>query len=309
MDLSIVICTLERHALLARAVRSCLEQGNRMGLDYEVLVVDNSATANARDLVQMMSARKPGLVRYLSEPRTNIAHARNTGVAACRGRFIAFMDDDMTAPPGWMDSAVETIERTRADVLFGKIIFVFENEAGSTLQEPIRWFSRAFGVSDGANVRVKRSGHVEHGGIGNCLLRRATTVSEPAPFDPAFGRTGGEDTDFLQRLGQRGAVMVFSEQAWMNEFVQASRSAPEYVARREYRGSQNFVRSVVKNGRHKRLTACRHMATGVTQLVLAAACYGAARVAGADAVPARVAAGAALGKIFWMRCGTTGPYR
>jgi hypothetical protein len=95
----------------------------------------------------------------------------------------------------------------------------------------------------------------------------------------------------------------------MNEFVPAERSTPAYVARREYRGSQNFVRSVVKNSRRKWLTACRHMATGAAQLGLAIATYGLAKVTGKNALPARIAAAAALGKVFWMRRETTAPYR
>jgi succinoglycan biosynthesis protein ExoM len=309
MELSIVICTLDRHDLLAKAVRSCLEQESRRNLAYEVLVVDNSEEANARDLMQTLSDSKPGFVRYLSEPRTNIAHARNAGVAASRGRFIAFMDDDMTAPPGWIDSAVETIEQTGADVLFGKVVPVFGAEGIPSLPQAARWFTRTFEVRDGAQVRIEGSGHVKHGRTSNCVFRRATTVCEPAPFDAAFGRTGGEDTDFLQRLGQQGATMVFSERAWMNEFVPAGRSTPEYISRREYRGSQNFVRSVVKNTPRKGLTACRHMATGAAQLAWAAAMYGLAKATGGDVLPARIAAAAALGKILWMRQDATGPYR
>lgn len=309
VDLSIVICTFDRHQLLAKAVRSCLEQESSTGLVYEVVIVDNSVDANARDLVRAFGQSSQKLVRYLSDPRINIAHARNTGVAASRGRFVAFMDDDMTAPPDWIESAVATIEQTGADVLFGKVVPVFEDGSAPALPEAGRWFTRAFDVADGGAVRIDPSGHVRHGRTSNCVLRRATTILGGAPFDPAFGRTGGEDTDFLQRLGQRGAVMVFSERAWMNEFVPANRSTPAYVARREFRGSQNFVRSVVKNSRRKWLTACRHLATGIAQLGLALATYGLARATGKNALPARVAVAAALGKVFWMRRQTTAPYR
>jgi succinoglycan biosynthesis protein ExoM len=309
MEMSIVICTLDRHDLLEKALRSCIEQESRKDIAYEVLVVDNSADANARGPVQALSRIRPGLVRYLSEPRTNIAHARNAGVAACEGRFIAFMDDDMTAPPGWIECALGAMEQTGADVLFGKVVPVFEAEGTLSLTQTARWFTRTFGIRDGATVKVERSGHVRHGRTSNCVLRRATTLRDPAPFDAAFGRTGGEDTDFLQRLGQQGAVMAFSERAWMSEFIPLSRSTPDYVSRREYRGSQNFVRSVVKNSPRKRLTACRHMATGIAQFAWAATVYGLGRVTGRDTLPARVAAAAALGKVLWMRQGASGPYR
>jgi glycosyltransferase involved in cell wall biosynthesis len=309
--MSIVICTLDRPQGLVRAVRSCLAQQNRSKLSYEILIVDNSVTANARELVQQLWGGGLDCVRYLSEPRTNIAHARNAGIAAARGHYIAFMDDDMAAPPEWLANAIEAMERTGADVLLGKVVPEFEEGGGwgGALPEPARWFGRVLALPDGAIVPTKREGHIPGAGAGNCVLRGTTTVHEPAPFDPAFGRVGGEDTDFLQRLGQRGAVTVFSERAWMTEFVPAHRNTPEYLAHRNYRTSQQFVRIMAKNCPHPRLAVCRHMAAGVVQLALAVSRYGAAEVTGADPVWARLAAAAALGKILWMRHDASGPYR
>jgi succinoglycan biosynthesis protein ExoM len=311
IDMSIIICTLDRPQGLARAVRSCLEQQNRSGLSYEILIVDNSPSASARALVQRLWGGGPDCVRYLNEPRTNIAHARNAGSAAARGKYIAFMDDDMAAPPDWLANALEAMERTGADVLLGKVVPEFEGDGGwgGARPDSARWFGRVLALPDGAVVPVKRDGHIPVAGSGNCVLRRTTTLHEPAPFDPAFGRVGGEDTDFLQRLGQRGAVTVFSEQAWMTEFVPADRSTREYVVRRNYRTSQQFVRIAAKNSPRPRLTACRHMATGVVQLALAVSRHGGAALTGADPIRARIAAAAALGKILWRRYDASGPYR
>jgi succinoglycan biosynthesis protein ExoM len=311
IQMSIVICTLDRPAGLGRAVRSCLGQDNPTNLAYEVVVVDNSANANAQDLVRGLRGDRTDLVRYLSDPRPNLAHARNTGVAAARGTYIAFMDDDMAAPPGWLTAAFAVLERTGADVLLGKIVPEFERGAawGGALPDHVRWFGRDFALPDGAVIPPKRDGHIPHAGTGNCVLRLTSTLDGSAPFDPAFGRIGGEDTDFLQRLGQRGAVTVFSEQAWMIEFVPADRNTPEYLARRNYRTSQQFVRIAAKNSAHRRLTACRHMVTGLGQLALAALRYGAAKAVGADPVWARVAAAAAVGKLLWTRSDANAPYR
>jgi succinoglycan biosynthesis protein ExoM len=311
IQISIVICTFDRPEGLRRALRSCLAQDNPTNLAYEVVVVDNTPTANARDLVRTSSRERPHLVRYLSDPRTNIAHARNTGVAAARGHYIAFMDDDMAAPPGWLTAAFASMQRTGADVLLGRIVPEFEDGPGwgGSLQDPVRWFGRDLALPDGAVIPPKRDGHIPHAGTGNCVLRRATTLEGPAPFDPAFGQIGGEDTDFLQRLGQRGAVSVFSTRAWMIEFVPAHRNTPEYLARRNFQTSQKFVRIAAQNSARKRLTACRHMATGLVQLATATVRYGAAKALGADPVWARLAAAAAAGKLRWRRCDADAPYR
>jgi succinoglycan biosynthesis protein ExoM len=310
VDMSIVICTLDRPQGMARAVRSCLEQQNRSDCSYEILIVDNSATARARELVQELWGGGSDCVRYLNEPRTNIAHARNAGIAAARGKYVAFMDDDMSAPPDWLANAIEVMERTGADVLLGKVVPEFEGDGGwgGALSDSARWFGRVLALPEASIVPTKRDGHIPGAGSGNCVLR-GSTLHEPAPFDPEFGRVGGEDTDFLQRLGQRGAVTVFSERAWMTEFVPADRNTPAYLVRRSYRTSQQFVRIVAKNSPRPRLTVCRHMAAGAVQLALAVSRYGAAVVTGADPIRARIAAAAALGKILWMGYDASGPYR
>jgi succinoglycan biosynthesis protein ExoM len=309
MDFSIVVCTLDRPESMERAVRSCVEQDNRANLAYEILVVDNSTTANACHRVQELWGSRPDLVRYLSEPQTNISHARNAGIAAARGRYIAFMDDDMAAPPDWLANAFDVMESTSADVLLGAVVPEFADGGwGRALPDPAKWFGRVFALPDGAVVPTKRESHIPGAGVGNCVLR-GSSLHDLAPFDPAFGRTGGEDTDLLQRLGQRGAVTVFSARAWMTEFVPAERNTPEYLVRRRYRHSQQFVRSTVKNSSHGRITACRHMAIGAVQLALALPRYAAAKLIGADPIRARIAAAAALGKIFWMRYESNRPYR
>lgn len=149
--ISIVICTLDRPKGLRRALRSCLEQDHPTDLGYEVVVVDNSPTANAQDLVTRASGDRTDLVRYVSDPRTNIAHARNTGVATARGDYIAFMDDDMAAPPGWLTSAFALMQRTGADVLLGKIVPEFEDGPGwgGSLRDPVRWFGRELAFQTG----------------------------------------------------------------------------------------------------------------------------------------------------------------
>ena len=164
---------------------------------------------------------------------------------------------------------------------------------------------RDLALPDGAVIPPKRDGHIPHAGTDNCVFQRATTIDGPAPFNPAFGRIGGEDTDLLQRLDQRGAMAVFSKQAWMIEFIPAHRNTPEYLARRSYHTSQQFVRIAAQNGARKRLTACRHMTTGLVQLALAIVRYGAAKMVGADPVWARIAAAAAAGKLLWTRCDPT----
>jgi hypothetical protein len=86
---SIVIPTRDRPHLLRRAIRSVLVQTHQ---DFEVVVVLDGVDAESAAAVEEF--REPR-IRLLTLPqRSGGAAARNAGVAAARGRWIAFLDDD-----------------------------------------------------------------------------------------------------------------------------------------------------------------------------------------------------------------------
>ncbi|HVZ64997.1 MAG TPA: glycosyltransferase family 2 protein [Opitutaceae bacterium] len=96
---SIILPTCDRPELLARAVASVFAQS---GADWELLLVDN----NRREppLAEQPAARpwladsRVRLVRAASAH--NAASARNAGLAAARGEWISYLDDDDAYRPG-----------------------------------------------------------------------------------------------------------------------------------------------------------------------------------------------------------------
>jgi len=64
----------------------------------------------------------------------------------------------------------------------------------------------------------------------------------PAPFDPGYGLTGGEDGDLLGRLVERGARIVWCDEAVVYEPVEASRLSLRWLLLRALRGGQDFAR-------------------------------------------------------------------
>ena len=84
---SVVIPTFDRPGYLAQAIESVLVQ---QGADLEVLVADNGTMRETADEVARFGDR----VKYLYSPIPGIGLARNAGVSASTGDFIAFLDDD-----------------------------------------------------------------------------------------------------------------------------------------------------------------------------------------------------------------------
>lgn len=85
---SIVIPTYNRRALLAQALDSVLRQDEQ---DFEVVVVNDGSTDDTDDFVASRYPRAR-LVRLPANMKRGVA--RNAGIDASEGRFLAFLDDD-----------------------------------------------------------------------------------------------------------------------------------------------------------------------------------------------------------------------
>lgn len=69
---------------------------------WEVLVVDNGSTDATREVAEKARPDLPGLRIVDAHERPGEGYARNRGIAAARGDFIAFCDADDIADPGWL---------------------------------------------------------------------------------------------------------------------------------------------------------------------------------------------------------------
>ena len=84
---SIVIPTHNRAGLLRLAVDSALAQTYPQ---VEVIVVDDGSTDGTAAMVAQYGER----VTYLRQANRDVAAARNTGIRAASGDYLAFLDDD-----------------------------------------------------------------------------------------------------------------------------------------------------------------------------------------------------------------------
>lgn len=84
---SVIIPTYNRASKCKVAVESVLSQTHG---DIEVLVVDDGSTDNTADVIEGLDKR----IRYMRQANAGVSAARNTGLEAARGEYIAFLDSD-----------------------------------------------------------------------------------------------------------------------------------------------------------------------------------------------------------------------
>jgi glycosyltransferase involved in cell wall biosynthesis len=106
---SVVLPAYNREATVARAMRSVLTQSVR---DLELIVVDDASTDGTIQAVEAVGDTRVRLLRHEANRRAGAA--RNTGIRAATGAYVAFLDSDDEWLPGklerqlaWMDAAPE----------------------------------------------------------------------------------------------------------------------------------------------------------------------------------------------------------
>lgn len=89
---SAVITTHNRKDFLLKAVNSVLAQTYP---DIELIVVDDASDDGTKELMQKLAEQK-GIkyIRIEKEDSKGGNHARNQGILAAKGEFVAFLDDD-----------------------------------------------------------------------------------------------------------------------------------------------------------------------------------------------------------------------
>lgn len=104
-DASVLIATFNRARLLDETLTSLEQMKVAQGLRWEVLVIDNNSSDETRQVVERHAGSFPVALRYLFEAKQGRSSALNAGIAAARGRALAFTDDDVRVSDGWLDAA------------------------------------------------------------------------------------------------------------------------------------------------------------------------------------------------------------
>jgi glycosyltransferase involved in cell wall biosynthesis len=110
MRISVILCTYNRCESLAKALESAAALKLPESVEWEVLVVDNNSNDNTREVVADSCHRYPGCFRYLFEPQPGKSYALNAGIREARGEVLAFMDDDVTVEPAWLENLTAPLQ-------------------------------------------------------------------------------------------------------------------------------------------------------------------------------------------------------
>ena len=96
---SVVIPVYNKAPYIARTLTSVLAQNFD---DYEIIVVDDGSTDDSMQKLRQVQSPK---IRIIRQENQGVAVARNTGILAAQGEYIAFLDAD----DAWLPEYLQTI--------------------------------------------------------------------------------------------------------------------------------------------------------------------------------------------------------
>ena len=190
---SVAIPCFNRHPFLLQALASVWSQTFS---DYELIVIDDGSTDGTQEYLS--SVTRP--IHLIRQANLGPGAARNAGMAAARGEYVAFLDSDDLWFPWTLAVMAQVIRENDAPAIVGARVKQFRDEAETVgiLEEPLQVLryndflaSAASPVLIGSGtVAVRRDVAMASGGFTTC-------------------RINGEDHDLILRLGTApGFVLI-----------------------------------------------------------------------------------------------------
>jgi GT2 family glycosyltransferase len=179
---------------LTRAIESLLAQ--TCGAD-EILVIDDGS----QDATVEIARRYPQVRLVRHDANRGLGATRNTAVRTARNEFVASLDADCVAEPGWLAALVAAMADPKVAGVGGKLT------EGVQLNLADLWrrahMPQEWGVSFVRNPKFL---------FGCNSLFRKSLVLEAGGYDERM-RTNGEDADLSARLRARGWDLLYTPAA------------------------------------------------------------------------------------------------
>jgi glycosyltransferase involved in cell wall biosynthesis len=233
---SVVICTYNRAKYLSETLESVVRQ-TFSPETFEIIIVDNnSADATEEVCRKFINQYKNLSIYYFKEIRQGISYGRNRGVEEASGEFIAFIDDDETVEPDYLQN-LDTFFHNypQAELSGGPVVPVYETS-------PPNWLSpftmRLITGAYDKGGKIKIVGAKDYPGTGHATFKRELFFKYGG-FNTNLGRKGtsllgGEDKDFFLRLIQNGVNCYYLPSAKIYHHIPASKLSEDFFNRLTY---------------------------------------------------------------------------
>jgi glycosyltransferase involved in cell wall biosynthesis len=208
MNISVIICTRNRHETIGQAVESvanCDYKG------FDIHIMDQSTDKLTENIVTELAGKYqqvcPIVYHHLS--KAGLSAAYNTGMRVTTNEIMAFTDDDVIVPADWLTQIEKVFEKEPdAEMLYGQVCIPTDltDEVKKGIIVPALEFTKYKRLSLKEGFQVI--------GMGANMAMRRSLMDRVGGFDEALGGGGplrsSQDFDFAYRTYRFGGVIVLA---------------------------------------------------------------------------------------------------
>lgn len=208
IKVSVIIPVYNRQVYIRECIGSVLDQSFQ---NWEIVLVDDGSTDATPEICREISGTEPR-VRLLTGEHGGVSAARNLGIGAARGEYLFFLDSDDVIHPLLLQTMVEDLDRTGADMAGTWVCNIREENwhtaAKTILTAPGPGETSFHSHEDTLNAVFHDSSPL--GMIGGVMVRRSLIGQTRFRTDLYIG----EDFYFVYENLIKGASAVFLKQKW-----------------------------------------------------------------------------------------------
>lgn len=220
IKISIIIPVYNAEQFLGNAIRSVLSQSLQ---DLELILVDDGSHDGSGAICDRF-ATQDSRVQVIHKENGGICDARNTGIAAARGQYVGFMDDDDTLAPDTLLDNYTLLQKHGADwVKFGKKELLLQN--GKLLKECRTEFTEAVYTGDEiVKNLMKLRAEDTMTFVWDSFIDRRLLADNGIQFDTHF-TSGNEDIDLCEQLAAVSKKLVVNSKCYYTHYTRIGVSA------------------------------------------------------------------------------------
>lgn len=111
---SLIIPVYNKSRYLQDCINSALEQDISQ---YEIILVDDGSTDGSGEICDAAQS-KSRKIKVIHQENMGVSAARNTGIFAAKGKYLAFMDADDTITADMLSTLVSTAQSNNAEIAY-----------------------------------------------------------------------------------------------------------------------------------------------------------------------------------------------
>jgi glycosyltransferase involved in cell wall biosynthesis len=224
--ISIIVVTYNRKYLLTKCLESLLTQN--INSAYEIIVIDNGSCDKTASFIKNNFLNR---IKFIPlHRRTNLRTCKNLGINNCRGKIIAFTDDDCRPSQDWLKNLENTLKNY--DFIGGAV------KPGNKINFPWWWqpsLNWLIGLQDEVNHKLLPLG--SNVAYRDYVLKPVREMLIRGSFSPLIAKYSqyGEDIDRAAKALENNFKMGFSKKAVVFHAISQSKLRIASLLKRSYR--------------------------------------------------------------------------